>query len=179
MSDAQIAQKLAELATKDRRLERARIADVPQLHTLINYFADQGDLLHRSMSELYENVRDFIVVKEGEKVVACASLHVNWEDVAEIKSVAVSTPLQGQGIGALLIEQSIEDAVDLGLKRVFVLTHKPGFYERLGFQRADVLSFPRKVWSECIRCPKFPSCNEIAMDRPVDLELSEPLPSQE
>jgi amino-acid N-acetyltransferase len=171
-----LASKKAELDARGFRLARARLQDVPQMHEIINRFADQGEMLHRSMSELYENVRDFVVLKQGDAVLACASLHVLWEDLAEIKSVAVSSALQGQGIGAFLVEQCADDAAGLGLQTVFVLTHKPGFYEKLGFKRADVLNFPRKVWSECIRCPKFPSCNEIAMSRHVADKVTGLLP---
>ena len=171
-----IAGKLADLEKHNLHLERATLQSIPQIHEIVNSFADQGEMLHRSLSELYENVRDFIVIKEGSKVLACVALHVLWEDLAEIKSVAVTTPLQSQGIGAFLVEQSIQDARALGLSTVFVLTHKPGFYEKLAFQRSEVMSFPRKVWSECIRCPKFPSCNEIAMSRSVDAVVSGPLP---
>jgi amino-acid N-acetyltransferase len=175
-----VASKIAELELKGFGLAQARLQYVPQMMELINKFASQGEMLPRSQSELYENIRDFIVVKRGDEIAACASLHVLWDDLAEIKSVAVSETLQGQGIGALLVEQCIDDAVELGLPTVFVLTHKPGFYEKLGFERADVLEFPRKVWSECIRCPKFPSCNEIAMSRSVTTLLPVgPLPTEE
>ena len=180
MTSPVVATKLAELELRGFRLAQARLRDVPQMLELINKFAAQGEMLPRSQSELYENIRDFIVVKSGDEIAACASLHVLWDDLAEIKSVAVSEQLQGQGIGALLVEQCVDDAADLGLPIVFVLTHKPGFYEKLGFARADVLDFPRKVWSECIRCPKFPSCNEIAMSRAVTTPLPDgPLPSDE
>jgi len=175
-----VATKLAELELKGFGLAQARLQDVPQMLEMINEFAAAGEMLPRSQSELFENIRDFIVVKDGNEVAACAALHVLWDDLAEIKSVAVSEKLQGQGIGALLVEQCVGDAAELGLPMVFVLTHKPGFYEKLGFERADVLEFPRKVWSECIRCPKFPSCNEIAMSRPVTTPLPDgPLPTDE
>lgn len=172
-----ISSKQTELEGRGFHLARARLQDVPQMHEVINRFADLGEMLPRSMSELYENIRDFLVIKrEDGGITATASLHVLWEDLAEIKSVAVTEDLQGQGIGAFLIEKCAEDAAILGLETIFVLTHKPGFYEKLGFQRANVLDFPRKVWSECIRCPKFPSCNEIAMSRPVSEQVMGPLP---
>ena len=90
-------------------------------------------------------------------------MHVIWDDLAEIRSVAVKEDLQSHGLGALLVEHCVDEARSLGLSRVFCLTHKPGYYEKLGFNRTEVMSFPRKVWSECIRCPKFSACNEIAM----------------
>lgn len=174
-----IAAKQAELESRGFRLARARLEDVPKMQEVVNRFADQGEMLHRSLSELYETVRDFLVIKhEDGSIAATAALHVLWDDLAEIKSVAVTEALQGQGIGAFLTEKCAEDAASLGLETVFVLTHKPGFYEKLGFERADVLNFPRKVWSECIRCPKFPSCNEIAMSRPVAEHVTGSLPEE-
>lgn len=144
-------------------LDRARLSDIPPIHEMVNRFADKGEMLHRSLSELYENARDFTVIREGDRMVACAALHMLWGDLAEIRSVAVAEEFQSLGLGALLMRHCIQEARSLGLPRVFCLTHKPGFYEKLGFQRTEVMSFPRKVWSECIRCPKFSACNEIAM----------------
>ncbi len=156
-------EQLVALTGRDLKLDRARLSDIPQIHAMVNRFADRGEMLHRSLSELYENTRDFTVVREGDRTLACASLHVIWEDLAEIRSVAVSEELQSHGLGGLLVRHCIEEARNLGLPRVFLLTHKPGYYERLGFKRTEVSSFPRKVWSDCIRCPKFSACNEIAL----------------
>ena len=175
-----LAAREAALAERGYRVRPARLRDVPQMLTLINGFASQGEMLPRSASELYENVRDFLVIADAQDAIAAtASLHVLWEDLAEIRSVAVSEALHGQGIGAYLVEKCVEDAGQLGLQTVFVLTHKPGFYEKLRFERADVLSFPRKVWSECIRCPKFSNCDEIAMSRPVTQAVTGLLPDDD
>ncbi len=172
--------KETELRARGYGLRPARLGDVPEMLTLINGFASQGEMLPRSASELYENIRDFLVISHDvDGIAATASLHVLWEDLAEVKAVAVSEPLQGQGIGAYLVEKCAGDAERLGLETVFVLTHKPGFYEKLGFERADVLSFPRKVWSECIRCPKFSNCNEIAMSRRVADPFTGALPDDD
>ncbi len=175
-----LAAREAALAQRGYRLRPARLRDVPQMLTLINGFASQGEMLPRSASELYEHIRDFLVIADPDDgVAATAALHVLWDDLAEIRSVAVSETLHGQGIGAYLVEKCVEDAERLGLPTVFVLTHKPGFYEKLQFERADVLSFPRKVWSECIRCPKFSNCDEIAMSRPVARAFTGRLPSDD
>ncbi|MBI4499229.1 MAG: N-acetyltransferase [Chloroflexi bacterium] len=147
----------------DIRIEKATIADVPKIHKLVNDFADRGEMLHRSLAELYENVRDFMVIRDGEELAGCASVHVVWADLAEIKAVAVSEEHQDQGLGQTLMQACIEEARRLGIATVFVLTHKPGYYEKLGFQLADVMHLPRKVWGECLRCPKFPHCNELAL----------------
>jgi len=156
-------EELVELTKRDLVLDRASLSDMPQVHAMINEYADRGEMLHRSLAELYEYVRDFTIIREAGVVVACASLHVIWDDLAEIRSVAVKEDLQSHGLGALLVEHCVDEARSLGLSRVFCLTHKPGYYEKLGFNRTEVMSFPRKVWSECIRCPKFSACNEIAM----------------
>ncbi|MFH0914534.1 MAG: N-acetyltransferase [Chloroflexota bacterium] len=145
------------------RVVKARIRDVEQMHQLINSFADKGEMLARSLAELYENIRDFLVVREGEKVVACAALHVSWSDMAEIKSLAVAGEKQGEGVGRELVEACLEEARELGLPTIFCLTYKPGFFEKQGFAQVDKMQLPRKVWTECYRCPKFPDCDEVAL----------------
>ncbi len=175
-----LAAREAALRERGFRVREARLSDVPRMAELINGFANQGEMLPRSASELYENIRDFLIIAdENDEVSATAALHILWDDLAEIKSVAVSETLHGQGIGAYLVEKCVEEAVRMELPTVFVLTHKPGFYEKLQFERADVLAFPRKVWSECIRCPKFSNCNEIAMSRPVAREFPADLPDDD
>ncbi len=144
-------------------IEKARISDVTQMHELINYFADKDEMLPRSLSEIYENIRDYFVVRQGERIIACAALHVMWSDLAEIKSVAVAEGSQGQGIGDQLVEACLKEAKGLGMPTVFCLTYKPAFFERLGFSQLDKMELPRKVWGECYRCPKFPDCDEVAL----------------
>ena len=146
-----------------KAVEKARISDATQMHKLINYFADNGEMLARPLSELYENIRDYFVVRDGERVIACAALHVNWSDLAEIKSVAVAEDSQRQGIGDRLIEACLKEARELGIPSVFCFTYKPAFFERLGFSLIDKMELPRKVWTECYNCPKFPNCDEIAL----------------
>jgi amino-acid N-acetyltransferase len=145
------------------RIEKARISDVAQMHELINYFADKGEMLARPLSEIYENVRDYFVVRQGEQVIACAALHVMWSDLAEIKSVAVAERSQGQGLGDRLVTACLDEAKKLGIPTVFCLTYKPAFFERYGFSRLDKMELPHKVWGECYRCPKFPNCDEVAL----------------
>jgi len=145
------------------KVEKARISDVPQMHQLINYFADKGEMLARSLSEIYENIRDYFVVRQSERVVACAALHVSWSDLAEIKSMAVAEDSQQQGIGTQLVEDCLNEARELGIATVFCLTYKPSFFEKFGFSQVDKMELPRKVWTECYRCPKFPDCDEVAL----------------
>ncbi len=144
-------------------LEKARISDATQMHKLINDFADKGEMLARPLSEIYENIRDYFVIREGERVIACAALHVLWSDLAEIKSVAVAEDSQRQGIGNRLVEACLREAKELGMPTVFCLTYKPAFFERFGFSQIDKMELPHKVWTECYRCPKFPNCDEIAL----------------
>ncbi len=143
--------------------EKARISDASQMHKLINSFADKGEMLARSLSEIYENIRDYFVVRQGERVIACGALHVSWLDLAEIKAVAVAEDSQRQGIGDRLIEACLDEARELGIPTVFCLTYKPAFFEKCGFSQVDKAELPRKVWGECYRCPKFPDCDEVAL----------------
>ncbi len=144
-------------------VEKARTSDASQMHKLINYFADNGEMLPRPLSEIYETIRDYFIVKDGERVIACAALHVNGSDLAEIKSVAVAEDSQRKGIGNQLIRACLEDARVLGIPTVFCLTYKPAFFEKFGFSQLDKMELPQKVWNECFRCPKFPNCDEIAL----------------
>ena len=149
------------------QVEKARIEDVPTIHRLVNFFADRGEMLHRPLSEVYENLRDFFVIRKDEEVAACVALHICWSDLAEIKSLAVREEDQDQGVGKMLAEACIEEARGLGIATLFALTYKPTFFEKLGFKRVDVQELPRKVWGECQRCPKFPNCDETALLLPL------------
>ena len=151
-------------------VEKARINDVPQIHQLVNSFAERGEMLARSLSEIYEAIRDYFVARDGERVIACAALHVAWADLAEVKSVAVAEELRKQGIGAQLVAACIKEARELGIPTVFCLTYQPGFFEKFGFYRVDKMELPRKVWTECYRCPKFPDCDEVALVRHLEKE---------
>ena len=120
-------------------------------------------MLPRALSQIYENIRDYFVVRQGERVIACAALHVSWEDLAEVKSVAVAEDSQKQGIGAQLVEACLKEARELGIPTVFCLTYQPTFFEKCGFCQVDKMELPRKVWGECYLCPKFPNCDEVAL----------------
>jgi amino-acid N-acetyltransferase len=145
------------------KVEKARITDVPQMHKLINGFADRGQMLARPLSELYESIRDFFVIRDGDEVIACAALHVAWEDLAEIRSVAVAEESQRKGIGARIIAACIKEAEVLGIKTVFCFTYRPEFFKQQNFVDIDKMELPRKVWTDCFRCPKFPNCDETAL----------------
>jgi amino-acid N-acetyltransferase len=153
---------------KPLAVEKAKISDAPQIHKLANHFAQKGVMLPRALSEIYENIRDFFVIRDGEKVVACASLHVYWSDLAELRGVAVAEEYQNRRLGAKIIEACINEARELGIPQAFCLTYRASFFERQGFKRVDKAELPRKIWSECYRCPKFPDCDEVAMTYRVE-----------
>lgn len=144
-------------------IRKAKIQDIKQIHNLINSFAKKDLMLPRSLNELYENLRDFWVYEMNKKIVACCALHISWEDLAEIKSLAVSRSSQDKGIGTELMLTCLDEAKELGAKRIFVLTYKPGYFKAFGFKRVKNSCLPHKIWAECINCCKFPNCQEIAL----------------
>ena len=171
--------------TPQLRLRKATVGDVPQIQRLIKTFADRDEMLHRSHNELLETLRDFFVVEVGGQIMACAAIHVTWDDLAELKSVAVAPTAQGQGYGKIIVDRCLSEARELGLRRVFALTYKPDFFAKRGFRIIDRSMLPHKVWGECIKCHKFPNCNEIAMmyyvgeEPPVVVEAETPDLTQE
>lgn len=144
-------------------IRKATIQDVKKIQKLIRYYADKDEMLPRSLNELYESVRDYYVCFIGKRLVGCCALSVCWNELGEIKSLAVAKSRQGQGIGSSLLRACLLDARRLGLKKIFVLTYNPMYFKRFGFKEIDKSTLPHKIWSECIRCVKFPECNEVAM----------------
>jgi amino-acid N-acetyltransferase len=145
-------------------IRQAKIADAEQIQRLINQFADEGRLLARSLSEIYDNLRDFFVSVGGDgQVTGVCALHISWEDLAEIRSLAVTTKERKKGIGGKLIAACLEEAKQIGVKRVFLLTYIPDYFARSGFHAVDRSALPHKIWADCIRCVKFPECDETAM----------------
>jgi amino-acid N-acetyltransferase len=156
------------------QLRRARVADVVAMQRLINRYAERGEMLSRALHELYETIRNFFVIEEEGEIVGTAALHVNWANLAEVKSVAVAESCRRRGYGRRLVDACVEEARELGIATVFCLTEQPEFFTSLGFITVDRNSLPRKVWSECVRCPKFANCTEIAMTLQV---LADPAPA--
>ena len=148
-------------------IRKATVDDVKQIQKLVTYYAKRDRMLMRSLNELYENIRDFFVYVEGKKIYGCCALHVDWEDLAEIKSLAVAQVKTKKGIGAQLIERCLEDAKTLKVTKVFALTYVPKFFKRFGFKVLAKEKLPHKIWSECIKCPYFPNCKEIALMRKI------------
>jgi amino-acid N-acetyltransferase len=139
------------------------MADVEPVYALIAAYGREQVMLPRSRAELYECLRDFQVAVADGGVVGCAALEIAWEKLGEVRSVAVLRPFQGRGVGRRLVEACLREARRLGITRVFSLTTAPAFFERLGFERVAKESLPHKIWADCIKCPKFPDCDELAV----------------
>ena len=161
----------------------ARVGDVPAINDLIRTFADRKLMIRRSHGELYESIREFLVaVDDSGTIIGCAALHVFWEDLAELKCLAVSESAHGQGVGRALVEACRRSALDLEIETLFTLTYVPEFFEKCGYHQVDKADLPHKIWNECVRCPLFPNCNESALVRPaaefdpieVEVEAGEP-----
>jgi len=148
-------------------LKKATTDDIKIVQSIINKFAAKNLLLPRSLSELYDHVRNFILAldEKNNKIVGACSLKVCWEDLAEVCSLAVEDQYQRQGYGKALLERCIEDGIQLGIKRVFALTYSQDFFLNLSFKVIDKSELPHKIWNDCLKCPKFPECDEIAMIR--------------
>jgi len=144
-------------------IRKAGIGDVKDIQKLLSNFASRGEMLSRSLSELYESLRDFYLYEEDGRVLGASALHIVWEDLAEVRSVAVAEDAGRRGIGSQVVGACLEEARALGLKRIFCLTYKPDFFAKFGFQVVDKSELPHKVWGDCIKCVKFPDCDEIAM----------------
>ncbi len=144
-------------------LRGAHINDVEQMNKLVNHFAQRDLMLARPLGELYENICDYYVYVENGSIVGCAALHVFWKDLAEIKSIAVEEDYQKRGIGKQLIQKCLEEGKALGISRLFVLTYIPEFFERMGFKLIDKDLLPHKIWTECVKCYKFPDCGEVSL----------------
>ncbi len=147
------------------RLRPARIPDAEQIVQLIARYANRGMMLHRPYGEVLENIRDFVVAVEKGRVVGCGALHVVWDDMAEIRSLAVAEEYAGRGIGRAIVEGLVEEARRLGLPRVFTLTYQQKFFEKLGFEVVERETLPHKFWKDCFKCVKFAYCDEVAMVR--------------
>lgn len=148
---------------------KARMTDTENIHHLINTYAEQGLMLPRSRSMIYESLREFTIVEsDGGEFLGVGGLHIIWEDLAEVRALALSPNTVGKGIGKELIEVLVNEAKDLGVRRVFALTYQTEFFKRCGFEVIQKEEMSPKVWKECINCPKFPNCDEVAMIRNIE-----------
>jgi len=144
-------------------IKKAKIENGVDIYNLINEAAKEYEVLPRALSYIYENIRDFWVVFEKDRVVGSVALHFVWEDLAEIKSLVLDGSFKGNNVGNSLIQEALSEARSYDIKKVFVLTFIPEYFKRYGFKTIDKSELPHKIWAECINCPKFPNCNEEAM----------------
>ena len=144
-------------------LRKAKITDIETIHGFITHYADLGLMLPRSRSSLYEAIREFTVVEDKDEIVGAGSLHIIWEDLAEIRGLVIDPDHQKQGLGKMLVTSFLAEADQLEIPRVFALTYQDPFFQRCGFKLVDKEDLPQKVWKECIDCPKFPKCEEVAV----------------
>ena len=149
-------------------LRKATIKDVETMWKLINHYADRRMMLPRSLSELYETLRDFFVVIENDRMLGCGALHITWKDYGEILSLAVDPSKLRQGIGTSILKACEDEARTLGLSKLVTLTYVPEFFEKNGFVRVEKNTLPHKIWSMCIKCPKFPDCDEIPLVKKIN-----------
>jgi len=152
-------------------IRKARLQEVPEIYRLLSDYSAQWNILPRSLAELYSFVRDFFVYREdgAGPILGIGALHVFWEDLGEIRSLMVIPVHQGRGIGGALVQSCLEEARTLGLRQVFVLTDRLDFFRRFGFHEFPREKLHPRIWADCVKCLKFPDCDEI----PMVLELAE------
>lgn len=151
------------MTDQTRFVRTARVGDAERIQELINYWARQDEMLLRPLSEIYDFLRDFVVWEQDGRILGTCALHVDWKDLAEVRSLAIDPAEQGRGIGTALVRRCLDEAREIGIGRIFALTYRPTFFERFGFAVCSKDDLPRKVWSECVRCHKFPECDETAL----------------
>ena len=147
---------------KEATIRPAVVADGIPIANLVNYYAGRGEMLPKSKYQVYQHISGFVVAVIDKQMVGCGVLHVLWEDLAEIRSLAVLKEYQHQGLGTKMVTHLIQKARLLGLPQVFALTYVPGFFESMGFHHIDKRTLPQKIWIDCINCAKFPDCDEEA-----------------
>jgi RNA 3'-terminal phosphate cyclase (ATP) len=146
-------------------VRKARAGDVPAMQELVAHFAAKGELLPRTLGEFYQHLRDFFICELNGRLVGICALSLYWEDLAEVRSLAVREEAGGQGLGSRLVEACVAEAAALGIRRTFALTYRPGFFARHGFQVIDKRELPQKIWKDCFKCAKFANCDETALIR--------------
>ena len=144
---------------------------MPAIQELIRTFAERKLMIRRSLGELYESIREFFVaVDDDGAIIGCAALHVFWDDLAELKCLAVAERAHGRGIGRMLVDAGWDAARELEIGTVFTLTYVAGFFEKCGYHQIEKSELPHKIWNECVRCPLFPNCTEVALIRSTAAE---------
>jgi amino-acid N-acetyltransferase len=166
MPDKATLHSIEPLPGEQPVVRKARLSDVNDMFRIINHYAEMQLMLPKTQLQLYENLRDYSIVTDHSapgRVLACGALHIYWENLAEIRAVAVTPGTTHKGIGTALVEQLLEEARELEIEQVFVFTYEPRFFGRFGFIQVDHRTMPLKVYNECFHCPKFNKCDELAM----------------
>ena len=163
-----MSQKNGTAAATEITVRRARLADVNQMMLLLDEYARQAEILPRAEADVYQSIRSWMVAEAEGRVIAMGALVVLWHDLAEIRSLVIDPAYQGQGLGHQIVSQLLAEAQALELPRVFALTRKPGFFLKLGFQLTRIEDLPRKVQKDCVFCPKFHACDEVAVIMPIE-----------
>jgi amino-acid N-acetyltransferase len=152
------------MGKKRNPIRPARLSDANDILHLIRFWAEKGKLLPRSLNDIYEHIRDFFIYESADgKIMGIVSLAIIWEDLGEVRSLIVAEESQGKGIGKALVYHCMEMAKEIGVKQLFALTYVPEFFLRLGFHDMNKQMLPHKIWSDCVRCHKFPDCDESAV----------------
>ncbi len=144
-------------------VRKAHLSDVQDICEIVETFAKRGEMLHRSASDICSSLRDFFVYEENGKIVGTCALQIASPEIGEVRSLAVRSGHTGRGIGRKLVTACLEEAIELGIKKVFALTYKPGFFKKLDFRCVSKEVLPHKIWGDCIKCVKFPNCDENAV----------------
>jgi len=150
------------------KIRGARISDVPVIQEVINFYAKKGKMIPRSLSEICENIRGFFVYEEEGEILGVCNLKVFWSNLGEICSLAVKEKAARKGIGSKLINRCLAEARRIEIKKIFALTYKPEFFQKKGFEIVDKSELPQKIWNDCVKCIKFPDCDEIAVIKNLD-----------
>ncbi|UFJ39420.1 N-acetyltransferase [Brevibacillus humidisoli] len=146
-------------------IRHAMTSDVDQMLMIVNQYAQQGLMLPRTKISILENLQSFIIAYDGQNVIGVAGLHILWDDLAEIRSLAIAESAKGLGVGKRLVLSLVGECERLGIRRALALTYQKDFFEKCGFHVVAKESLPQKVWKDCINCSKLPFCDEIAMIR--------------
>jgi len=146
-------------------IRKAKISDVKNIYELLHEYGAKQELLPRPLSILYDHVRDFFVYinNEDDNLIGCCALQFCWDDLAEIRSLAVHPDHTGKKIGQKLVRTALDEAKSFNIGKVFALTYRPDFFKKFGFSTIEKSQLPLKIWADCILCVKFPNCDETAV----------------
>ena len=149
------------------KIRPAKVQDVKQMHRIIEFYADNKEMLHRSLNSIYENIQEYVVAEYKGKIIGCGALHVSWDNLAEVKALAVEKTYARQGIGTKIVKTLEQNALGLGIYTTFALSFNPEFFQRMGYEVISREVLPQKIWSECINCHLFPDCGEVPLIKDV------------